>query len=322
MKHKISIGIPTYNACGRVSDCLASINLYTPMNDYDVKMVVLDDGTPDKNEVNQLQEVCDLYKVPLIKHEKNEGIPKSWNDLVKYYDTEYCILLNDDIQINSNIWLKNLLYFMENNDKIGSVGFPIIQMDPNTNSRNKSYDLPNENSEPARVGASIGCCFGVRRSVFDKIIQPDNSNGFWESLFSFFEETDYGIELYKHGFQAFMLPTPALYHCGSVTFSKNIELSTRKIIDYLPMEKYIEILSRNADKLSIPIERHAELARKYNLAYRMNYSRVMYALKHECVEIDSLEPQVITHRKYVDNAEKLNIKWIDINGDKKEKLNI
>jgi len=137
-------------------------------------------------------------------------------------------------------------------------------------------------------------------------------------LVSFYEELDIGFELAKRGYGCYMLPTPAVEHWGSQTFANNTELSVRPIIDYLPKDEYINILSEGHDKLSLSLDNHIEQAAR-GMAYRMDYSRVMFAKKWECEDKLNI-PQVEVHAKYVDSLPKTKIRWIDKNNQEQEAL--
>ena len=315
---KIAIGIPTYNDSTRIADLIITLKTFTDF-DGDYSIVMLDDGSEKKECIQELKEFGEANDIPVILNGTNQGIPYSWNRLTEYYkDAEYVVLFNDDIQICSPVWLKNIIYFLENNKNAGAVGIPLIHIEPTTGKRNMDLGLPDETVQPGRVGAPVGCSFAFRKSLWEEIKQPDGSTGFWESLKSFYEETDAGFELARAGHPCYMLPTPSCEHWGSMTFASNAELSIRSIIDYLPKDEYLGILEKGQDKLSLPFSKHVEQAEN-GKAFRMDYSRVMFAKKWGCE--DKLEvPQVEVHKRYVDVLPKENIKWIDVNGEEREAM--
>lgn len=312
MNHRISIGAPTYNDFERVSNLLASIFLYTPSK-YDFKVVVLDDGTPDASKVNELQAVCDSYGVPLIKHEKNEGIPKSWNDLTAHYDDcDIQVLFNDDVTINDKNWLESALYVFDNNENIGSIGWNTIQMDPRTNQPKEGYTLPDYNGVIGKVGSPVGCSFIFKRENWKKVVYRDGSFGFPANYIrSFYEETWANFEQWKMGLWSFHVPYPAMEHWGSQTFSNNSELSVTNFVDFLPREEYINILKQKPGVLSLPIEEHERIACE-NRAYRMDYARVIFA-KYWGVNDYWDKPQVQVHDEVlkIEQNAKRNIKYLN-----------
>lgn len=303
---KIMIGAPTYNSYTRIRDLLTSIQLYTNYNKDDYKIVIVDDGTPDKNIVEQLRQICKDFNVSLIEHSENLGIPAAWNSLTRYYDCEYIILLNDDIQICDPNWLKCMIYFFENNENVGSVGYPLYHMNLVTRKMHPNFPSPNLDTVPGVVGAPVGCAFSFKRSIFDEV------NGFWSELFSFHEETDFGFECNRRGYRCYMLPYPPMEHWGSQTFSQNFILSIRKPDeDILPMEQYRKIMFQKYDEKRIePIPGHV---------YRMDYSRVMFALKWGCKDLID-NPSIEVHRKLVDPIPKRKVKWLDKNMNEQEAI--
>ena len=316
-KVKIGIGAPTYNSVQRLEQLLTSLEFYKDTN-YDYRVVILDDGTPDVNKRLEVKNLAARFGVDFIQHEKNEGIPKSWNDLTEHFsDSDLTILFNDDITVSQN-WLRNCVYFMQNNPEVGTVGFPIIHIDPITQLPVKQYTPPSEDETPHRVGSANGCSFCFRTALWKQIKQIDGCTGFLNLLKSFYEELDFNIEIAKLGYQIFQMPTPLLGHHGSRTFSLNQNLAYRTPVDYFPVEEYLLKLKENKN-LWIPYEQHEELAKKNNLVLRMDYARMIYAKKWGCIDYLN-NPQQETHHKYIDPQKQIVVKWLDKDGNQKEQL--
>lgn len=315
---KVAIGIPTYRDHKRITNLITSIYTLTKF-EGGYKIVMLDDGTKDEKHVDKLKELSEQCDIPLIINSENKGIPYSWNRLTEYYDdAEYMVLFNDDIQVCSSRWLEALIYFIESNNNIGVVGWPITHINPLTSMPNSRYNKPNESNPPGRVGAPVGCCFGFKREIWKKVKQPDGSIGFYESIKSFYEEIDFSFEVWKLGYSNYMLSYPCLEHWGSQTFANNPELSHCELTNILSKEEYIDIMKKAPTSLPIPIERHIELANKYNKAYRMDYARCIFSKKWGCTDFWNT-PQVEVHQRYVNNN-KVKIKWIDNNNEFKEEI--
>lgn len=317
-KVKIAIGAPTYNSVERLQNLLTSIEFYT---DYekkeDYKIVILDDGTPDLNKRKELAEMALRFNIEFIQHEKNEGIPKSWNDLTSFYNAELVILLNDDVEVCNPNWLKCFVYFMDNNPKVGNAGFPIIHIDPATRLPRTDISNPDEDNRTfGKVGSPNGCCFGFRKELWKRIVNPDGSVGYWNSLLSFYEEISFGFEISKMGYYCVQLATPLFHHLGSLTFGLNPELSIREIGEYITREEYLAKLRQNTN-LWIPFERHEQLALKENYCLRMDYARMMFAKYWGCKDFLS-NPQEEIHSRLVDKLPKIMIKYLDKDLNEKE----
>ena len=251
---KISIGVISYNGKYRVEHCIRSIYEMTdPSIDYEVIMV--DDGSPHQEYRNNMFDLHNKYSDHskgsyFIQHAENEGITRSWNDIVKAADSDIVVMLNDDILVTKN-WLKAGLYFMENNSEAGMVGFPTFfckrdemhsffegakgYLKPRSPHGGKpqipteEVDLalsPKEyNRTPGRCACPVGCCFMFRKSEWAKIKYKDGSVGFPEWLKSLYEDFTFGFEMMKQGKRNYMLRFPYLYHCLGNTFGNNPELT-------------------------------------------------------------------------------------------------
>ena len=296
-KIKIGIGAPTYNSVSRLEQLLTSLEFYKDTN-YDYKIVILDDGTPDLNKRLEVKALAERFGVDFIQHEKNEGIPKSWNDLVRHFDSEISVLFNDDICVCDENWLKCIVYALENNEKVACVGGPLIQIDVMTGLPNKNYNLPDlENSVPGVAGAVVGCSFAFKRKAFDSVL------GFESSIKSFYEETDFGFKLIEKGYYSVMLPYPPFEHRGSQTFANNQILNIQHPDPILcSMEKYKEIMSKK-----YPIERIEPIP---GFVYRMDYSRVLFSLKWGCEDFWD-KPQCEVHSRLLDNRKTFKMKYLN-----------
>ena len=295
-KIKIGIGAPTYNSVKRLEQLLTSLEFYRDSN-YDYKIVILDDGTPDLNKRLEVKALANRFGVDFIQHEKNEGIPKSWNDLVRHFDSEISILFNDDICVCDENWLKAVVYALENNEKVAAVGYPLIQIDPVTRLMNKNYSFPDLSSKPGVVGAVVGCSFAVKREIFDLVGQVD------ENILSFYEETDLGFKFAKEGYYSVMLPFPPIEHCGSQSFGQNIAINLQVPNDAIcSMQEYKEIMSKK-----YPIERIEPYP---GMVYRMDYSRVYFARKWGCKDVYDA-PQVEVHHRLLDGRKSFNFKYLN-----------
>lgn len=322
------IGIPTYNDYQRINYLLDTIMDVTDFGDITYEIVILDDGTKDPAMVAELIEIAAEFNIELIEHKKNEGIPKSWNDLARSRDSKYICLFNDDIGVTDPNWARDLIYFFENNEKIGSVGFPLIHIDPSTGKPNEERNvellLNDENVPekiPGRCGAPVGCCFGFTRELFNEV------GGFWNELVSFYEEVLFGFQAAEKGYFSYMLPTCIMEHRGSQTFGSNRELSIRKIDNnILTKEEYIKIVSPLKEKwphdlffYSVTDEGKIFQNPEGEYVGRMGYSRAMFSKKWGIIDYYEA-PEVEVHKRLVDPAPKVIIRWLDFLGVKRETI--
>jgi len=240
---KCSIGIPSYNGNNRIRWLLKSIkeNSFLPENEYEV--TVIDDcSTMGRSE--ETRKICEEFKVNFIQNDKNLGIVRNWNRLCKDAKSENIVLLNDDIIVTEH-WLESILYFLNNNDNVGAVGFPTFFMlekdmpkyfnckylpprDPGTKLLipfdKVTEQINQRDNVPGACAIVVGCAFGFKKSVWEKV------GGFDENIRSLFEDYSFGSDLLLHGFQNYTLRSPIIYHVLSATFSGNPELKAYQLM--------------------------------------------------------------------------------------------
>ena len=224
---RVAVGISTYNGATRVDELLASLEKHTKPIEGGYEVFVLDDGGKQKN-FESLKEVCGNYGVAVDRHDENVGISATWNDLTRHFDSEFMVLLNDDLILVEG-WLEAMLYFAENNH-FGTAGLPMWS--PRNNKKPElgwrkirhgwKPFLAYPKKTPLRVPAAPGPCFIFKRTLFDFI------GGFDLRYWSFFEEVDFALSLAKYGFPSFILPDPWVYHYWAKTFAENPELGANE----------------------------------------------------------------------------------------------
>lgn len=256
MAARIKIGISTYNDSEFLDMLLQSIDWFTLIQEpYDV--VVCDDGSLDHHK-KATREVCTKWGATLIEHEKNMGIPATWNHLAMSLENEaeIIVILNNDLLVVPQ-WLITAVHFLDSNKdapQVGSMFWNPRQafskdmmkgMLPNlTNREYYSRDIltqkdpdfltsgphtsaamvakVGENQGLGRVMCPCGCCFAFRREVFAEV------GPFREEMISFHEESDWGTRCAQAGKASFGFPYPRLYHTHSHTFQNNPELEASK----------------------------------------------------------------------------------------------
>lgn len=210
---KILIGIPTLNGPDRLERCLRSIKQHTPLAKYDAEVVVSDDGSYSEKLV-QNKNICHVYRVPLLMSEVRTGVAQQWNRLVRHTEAPIQILLNDDVEVVPH-WLEALAYSLEENPHAGAIGLKAYQ------GVNSSHFTPPP--QPSYMEAVMergrgllsaqGFCFGFLRNKWVEV------GGFDPQFFAFYEEIDFGIELFKRNWPSYMLSYPIILHQGGATTS-------------------------------------------------------------------------------------------------------
>jgi len=224
---KVIIGIPTYNGAYRLDWLLQSINKSKDINSYiDYKIIVCDDSGNQKNQ-EKTRYVIDKWSpslpVTLIINDKNIGVPKSWNRIIRSEeDSKYIILINDDVIVKQD-WLTSILYFLENNKNVGAAFYEHRQTDENDIPKiltdHQLFKVSKFDAIPIRCMDSYGCFFGFSRENYNII------GGFDENYFAYLEESDFATSLAARGVSNYILKYPICYHIGSATFKSAPEIN-------------------------------------------------------------------------------------------------
>lgn len=293
----LAIGIPTYNGFHRVKLLLSSIFNYTTSSECkQIQIAVLDDGTPDLEERKRIEKLCSSFSVSFIQHSRNEGIPASWNDLTNFFSAEICLLLNDDIQFCHPAWFEYLQYFFAHNEDFGSVSFPVFYIEPQTGLPYHLLPLPDIDARSRLLWSPNGQGFAFKRAIFNKVAKFD------ESLTSFYEECMWGFQLTNAGYPSYQIPFPVITHWGSQTFAQNQELSYTVASEVLPMAEYRRLLS--------PKFPEEKIEPKPGFVYRMEYSRVLFALKWGCSDYWD-KPQEEIEKRFALKHKPRFVRWLD-----------
>lgn len=230
---RISIGIPTYNGVERTGWLLQTLQRTLPSR-TGVALTLLDDGSPRADQREGLVALAHQYDANCLVHPKNEGITKSWNDLVRFVDAEFSILLNDDLFLTER-WLENLVYFLEHNecgaaawnilfctrDDVPGLlaGDAVVPREPITKAHDPSLSRQHPDEPPGVVMCPIGCGFGFRRSVYNQL------GGFDERTRQVYNESWLGTKAARDlKLPCYQIPAPRIWHLWSATFQTNPEL--------------------------------------------------------------------------------------------------
>jgi hypothetical protein len=102
------VGIPSYSRVKDVSSLVSILNLQKKQ--YSVKIIVIDDFSPQVSEYLKLSEICP--DLTLIRNVKNNGKHKYWQTInnllaiVKQYQFKWFIQLDDDFELTSDFFKK------------------------------------------------------------------------------------------------------------------------------------------------------------------------------------------------------------------------
>lgn len=229
---RVAIGVPTYSGARRVQWLLQSLHTARTQLE-DVAITILDDGP---EHANQLDALAVRYHANLLRHRVNEGVTRSWNDIVRFVDADISVLLNDDLVLTPG-WLEHLVYFLEQNE-CGTVspdlwfceevdvpglltGQRMAPREQGTRVRNPALALVDPRTEPKICIAALGCAFAFWRKNFDAV------GGFNEATRQTHNESWLGTDMAARlRLPSYILPD-RVWHVGSATFKENPSMNDR-----------------------------------------------------------------------------------------------
>lgn len=328
---KIVIGISTYGPIPRAERLIQGI--FSNLDpQYDPTVVLCDDGTP-ADQIRDRRVFCSKWNVTLLENGLNLGIPAVWNKLAKFdKDADLLIIFSDGIRIIMPGWITRICYFFQNNENVGTVGFPLLHRGEGGEEDGYKDGDKRWHNPVGLVGAAVGCAFAVRPKDLLSIENPDGSKGFWEDLISFHEEIHMGFKLAEKGLLSYMLPWPPVSYRGGMAFSTHDELIWRnQLSSYLPIDQFLKYVRQVQWYVPGYEERYAK-----GIVDRMSYSRIMFSkywgildeierdnriMEIKGKQVDILdEPQKPVHNRVVDKWPPRLIKWLSRDGKEEEAL--
>jgi len=224
--YPIDIIVCVYNALEDVRLCLDSVNKYlAPAH----RLIIVNDCSDESTSTFLRNFASEKENVVLLENQENIGYTQSANKGLAHGSSEFRVLLNSDTIVNEN-WCLKLLDVALQDESIGIVG-PLsnaagVQSVPDIKSSSKNTAINKipenvtleqiddflEHESPAsafpRLSLVHGFCFGVKKSVIDRIGYFDNEN--FARYYG--EENDYCFRAKKAGFNFAIATNTFVYH--------------------------------------------------------------------------------------------------------------
>lgn len=215
---KVAMILLTCNQKKMLEEALESIIKKTDYKNY--KIFLVDNGSEDRHDLMVKKK---FPKVDVIRNKKNLGYSKGNNvgirKACKTYDPDYFVLLNDDIEMINENWLKKMIEVAESDEKIGIVGSQSIY--PNgifqsSGGHLKGYIITMthkfKEGDILDVDHLDVVCVLVKRKVMDKL------EGFDEIFTPFLlEDTDYCLRAKEKGYSIKLDTNVKIIHKKSQT---------------------------------------------------------------------------------------------------------
>ncbi|MFA5358999.1 MAG: glycosyltransferase family 2 protein [Patescibacteria group bacterium] len=128
---KISINIVTYNAIHYIDECLRSV-LNQTFQDF--KIIVVDNASAD----GTLEHIKKNYpNITVLQNFKNLGFAKANNQAIKFWDSEYVLLVNQDVILQPE-FLERIVKTADTHPRYGSFGGKVIKINNESNNSETS----------------------------------------------------------------------------------------------------------------------------------------------------------------------------------------
>ena len=224
----VSIVIVSYNTCGILDECLASIKQETSCSH---EIIVVDNASAD-NSRKMLRE--NHPDVTLIENSENAGFARANNQGFAVARGKYFFMLNSDTVVLDGA-IDKLLAFVKSNPDIGICGprnigrdgktqyncdhFPglwntfcyytgLASLFPKSSLFNRCWIRYWDYSDIRDVERITGCSLLIRSDLYREL------NGLDENFFMYFEETDFCLRAHNKGSRTTYFPGAVIMHYG------------------------------------------------------------------------------------------------------------
>lgn len=232
----VSIIVLNYNGKKLLLKCLNSLLGFTEYSSYEI--VVVDNGSMD-NSVQAVQKMFGAEKkIKVVTLAENFGYAEGNNIGYKNIseNTEYVVVLNNDVITNEKNWLRLLVEFLEKHQDVGEAQ-PLIYLEDNQ--KNLSgwkmnvfgefspiWEIPNKEADESSIErfnecfSALGAAIIVRKKLVDEI-------GFFNRRFFLdFEDADFSWRTRLCGYKVVSVHSSKVCHLGRATVNKYTRLST------------------------------------------------------------------------------------------------
>lgn len=220
---KVTIIILTWNGLSYTRKCLDSLFSNTEYDNFSV--LVVDNGSSD----GTIEYLKSRKDISYILNGENLGFVRGNNVALRKVKDGDVVLLNNDVIIEQKDWLSLLNKTAYEDEKNGVVGCRLVN-ENGTFLHAGTYIYPetfwgqqigggeeNIGQYPfnRKVEGVVFACAYIKREVLDII------PGLNEKFFSYFEDTDYCLDVTRHGYKCVCCGKVTIIHCQNVSTAIN-----------------------------------------------------------------------------------------------------
>lgn len=234
----VTMCVPCHNHWAVTAKCLVSI--FKSEIPYDYKVVVVDDASTDATQ--QLLTVVKKEGKPLkvITHSKNLGYIASMNDVLKTFDTEYILFMNNDVLLKKDC-VAELIKNFEKHADVGILGgtqhdsnwkelSPLIFFLRGDKAIQRDHVVTANIPKELKSSDTVYCdcvhspCALTSKRVVDKV-------GYWDEQFGFgnYEQEDYCLRIKEAHYQVAICPKAKFIHFVATSVSDNLPFWTNQL---------------------------------------------------------------------------------------------
>ncbi len=245
----IAIVILNWNGQQFLEQFLPSVMAST----YSNKRVIVADNASEDESILFLKK--NYPQIEIIINPGNEGYAKGYNLALQQVDSDYYVLLNNDVEVTPD-WIEPIIELMEANARIG-VCQPKILMQSNKHlfeyagacggwidslgypfARGRIFnDLEEDHGQ---YNTAQQCFWASGAAMFVRADLYHILGGLDEYFFAHQEEIDFCWRLQLAGYQVYVQPAAVVYHVGGGTLPKG---SAQK--DFLNFRNNLVMLAKN-----------------------------------------------------------------------------
>ena len=255
-----SIIIPNYNGASFLKDCLTSLlAAISKIKFSNFEIILVDNNSHDNSllEIKKFEHSLKIVncKLKIIANKENFGFAPAVNQGIKKAKFEWVVLLNNDVTLDSNWFLKIKKEIKKNKDPKITTFFGTIlnkagdkfesqglKFFPRGKAENISNDQPflrstiyNLQSNPV-WGASAALVV-YKKDILKKVGLFD------EDFFAYEEDVDLSLRLHNLGYKTLYVPPAICYHLGGGTSGKMGNFRNR-----MDAKNWIYIIIKNYSK--------------------------------------------------------------------------
>lgn len=201
--HNYSATFACYNKVEYTQKCIESLQ----RSNFDMsKLVVVDNNSAD-NTWEYLQTIPEIHT---IRNTENMGCGVAWNQGILQLQTEWTVVMNNDILV-SHDWIENLIdHAIKHNLKVASPAY--IEGDVDYDLQQTTDALSTTMNGYVREGYANAICLLVHNSVWREV-------GYFRATPKLlgFEDTIFFFDLMKAGIAHGCIANSWIHHFGSVT---------------------------------------------------------------------------------------------------------